>query len=137
MALGQQIGRGTHLWFLTGWHGNRALLVSPTEVIARNQTLATLLDRLAEDLGRDLTELMAENRAFSFRARQFFVRLGPGPRSVEMLRGSELVDLKAVTRERVQQFEREMSQWMLNNVQRDGRMTYMCPVAVPKRPGTT
>ena len=107
------------------WHGNRALLVSPTEVIARNQTLATLLDRLAEDLGRDLTELMAENRAFSFRARQFFVRLGPGPRSVEMLRGSELVDLKAVTRERVQQFEREMSQWMLNNVQRDGRMTYM------------
>ena len=107
------------------WDGPQTHLVSPTECIARNQPLATLLDRLTEDLGQDLGQLMADGRIFSFRARQFFVKLEPDPVATELLRGNQLVELSAVTRERIREFERDMSRWMLGALQRDGRMTYM------------
>ncbi len=106
------------------WSGAQPLMVSPSETIARNESLTDGLDSLAQRVGIDVERLLAEGRVFSFFARQFHLRLAD-LEATETFRGNLLVDQGSVTAERIEQFERELSSWMLRNLDPDGRAGYL------------
>lgn len=107
------------------WCGSEPVLVSPTECLSRNRPAAGLLQELAEGRGCDAETALREGRAFSFLARQFYVELQQPGRAIEMHRGARLIVPSEVTSRRLRRFERGLSEWMLNAVHPDGRMTYL------------
>jgi len=100
------------------------LLLSPTQLIARNHTVEGALKREAERRGVNYLHWIDESRIFSLTARQFYLPLRtPGP-AVETLRGNVLVRTSEVTEAAVRNFEKLLADWLFNNLAADGRLTY-------------
>ncbi len=108
-------------------HQGRAYRYAPTEFIAFNLGFARALERLAERAGVALPvtgELPGPVRVFE--ALALLVDLsGPVPRTTRLYRGGEVVPVEAVTRPYVERLAALQGDWLLANLQPDGRLPYL------------
>ncbi len=95
----------------------KARTVFPSEMIASNISFQRIREQFAaENLGKQIG-------AEAFDAFQFI--LFPKERRLATIfRGNQLVSFDDVTRESTAETARLMAEWMANNVDRDGRLTY-------------
>jgi hypothetical protein len=101
------------------------VLKSPTFFVTNNRGLRQQVEQIAKAEKTDLDQLIASRRVFVLDARQFYVDLAKGQPARELLRGNVLIRPEEVTHDSLQAFARRMSEWMLNNVQPDGREVYL------------
>jgi hypothetical protein len=101
------------------------VLKSPTYFVTTNRSYPKQLEQIAKDQKTKSGKLIAEGRVFMLNARQFYVDLSNGKPAQELLRGNVLIRPEEVTHDRLQAFAKRMSEWMMTNVQPDGREVYM------------
>lgn len=99
--------------------------ISPTEMIATNQSFKQVIRTFAQEQGQDILDLLDEVTFRTFWAHQVLVTLEATPQALEMFRGNQIIPQAAVTRERVQGLADRMTGWMIRHVHTDGRMTYI------------
>lgn len=104
--------------------GPGIVLKSPTYFVTSNRGFQKQLDQVAKDQKTTDKALVAEHRVYLLAARQFHVDLAHGGAAKELLRGNVLIRPEEVTHDSLQAFARRMSEWMMNNVQPDGREVY-------------
>lgn len=98
---------------------------SPTRMIASNLSFQNAFERF-------LTQLSLSPEAFlrnggtiqSFEARQVLIRLAPQVTAVTLHRGNRIVPYEKLSGDVLRDMTRCMGQWMLRQVQLDGRMVY-------------
>lgn len=112
-------------------HQGRAWRFAPTEFIAFNLSFERALERLAERAGVLLPAdgVMAgglPGPVQLFAADQLLVDItGAPPRTTLLYRGNTVVPVEALTRPAVQALADLQVQWLLNNLQPDGRLPYL------------
>ena len=107
-------------------HGDRILRFAPSDMVASNLSFERALSRAARTLELDGQTLIQEAQVATFEAAQVVVDTGEEPALArQLLRGNRLVSMDQVSREGVADLGLGMQHWMLNNLHRDGRMTYM------------
>ncbi len=116
-------------------HENHVEMVAPTWTVAQNRNLDKSIGLFRES--RRLTQADFQNpdkvRVLTFEASQFLLDLSGHsfspdegkPGGVPMFRGNRLVDVSEVNRAFVQRLERDLGDFLLRSVQKDGRMLYM------------
>ncbi len=98
------------------------LRYASTDMIARNLSFPRARDIFMAEQG------VADKSAVHMRlfdARQALVFLKLEPHSIALFRGNTLVLPEAITRASVQALADGMGSWLVNQVQKDGRMTYL------------
>ncbi len=105
-------------------YGDKMLRYGPSQTIATNRSFPKLLERFAEKHGLSEDDLAGGLSVERFKAEQFLVALAGAPSATRMRRGNRMVGLAEVTREGVEGLARRMANWMIRNVDADGRMTY-------------
>jgi hypothetical protein len=103
----------------------RVIAFSPTEMLAKNLGFDNAIERMATTFGISQEELLSSGTFFVFDCEQIFVFLEGGPRAVPLFRGNQIVSIDAVTLENTAEFARLASDWLVQQVQDDGRMVYL------------
>jgi hypothetical protein len=101
------------------------LLKSPTYFVTTNRSYSKHLEQVAKDQKTKTSQLIAERRVYMLNARQFYVDLSNGKPAKELLRGNVLIRPEEVTHDSLQAFAKRMSEWMMTNVQPNGREVYL------------
>jgi hypothetical protein len=112
------------VWGLEIAHAEGIVRKGPTEMIAENRSLRSVLRDTAETLGYSDAEAAEFFILRRFEAEQILVDLRPPVSATRMFRGNRLIAQSEVTRESVAALAGRMADWMLRNVHEDGRMTY-------------
>ncbi|MCF8055549.1 MAG: hypothetical protein K9K37_02800 [Desulfocapsa sp.] len=96
----------------------------PTNMIATNRSPKRIIELYKKN--HSLTEKQLEDEvAFrTFAAYQLLVELGQNPKTIFMERGNTFVPIEAVTKTNVQNTAELAAEWLINNLDADGRMTY-------------
>lgn len=102
-----------------------AFRLSPTKTVATNRAIKEELSNQAKERGLDLGDWVQQSNVYSFEARQFYIPLDRDAPAEETLRGNRVIDVSEVTQDSVQHFTDLLSEWMFNNLQANGRMTYL------------
>lgn len=97
---------------------------SPTYMLATNRSTRRLLELFKQRHGISDTQSRHAVIYRQFKAQQWLVRLGQQPQAQAMQRGNVYVPLSQVSRESAGQLARLATDWMSNNLQANGRMTY-------------
>lgn len=108
-------------------HQGRAYRYAPTEFIAFNLSFSRALERLAERAGVVMPvsgELPGPVRVFEADALLVDLKQA-APRVTRLFRGGEVVPIQAVTRPYVERLAALQGDWLLANLQPDGRMPYL------------
>lgn len=100
------------------------LLKSPTYFVTSNRSYSKQLEQIAKDQKTKGGKLIGEGRVYMLDARQFYVDLANNKPARELLRGNVLIRPEEVTHGSLQAFAKRMSEWMMTNVQPDGREVY-------------
>ncbi len=100
----------------------REFIAGPTEMIADNTSFERVLERMVTDGVATEAEL-AESEVRLFPAAQFLVHLDAGA-VTRMERGNQLVPVGDVNRETVRDLADGMTQWLVRQLDDDGRMVY-------------
>jgi len=104
--------------------GDKRKIQSPTQSLAQNRKVERQLEIMAKDWRVDKDAMMkAEIRTFE--ADQILVSLGEEPSARLMDRGNNYVAIEDVTSDSTTQLVDLQAQWLMNNVHKDGRMTYL------------
>ena len=104
--------------------GDRLMRYAPTRMIATNRSFTKIIETFcAKEVKK------AGQRAKSFVIRRFdaacfLVPLAEGKSPVRLFRGNTIIPQDAVTAETTASLARRMSDWMLANLNSNGRMTY-------------
>ncbi len=106
--------------------GATRLRWSPTEMLARNLSFTEILlrEHVRSGSPRDRVASRPANLRL-FEALQVWVRLGPEPVFEPMFRGNPVVPLSRVTAVQVRQAAEGMGDWLVRQVQPDGRLPYL------------
>lgn len=100
--------------------GERGLMSAPSQMIARNQSFARVLEQFREESAHEDPEI----EAWVFDADQLLVQLKPTPRIVPLARSGRLVAEGDVSSTSVEAFADGLTDWLHRHVRSDGRMTY-------------
>lgn len=115
--------RGVRAISLT--HAEDEYWLSPTTSITQNRSIEDELKLAAKRRKIDFEDWLNQADAYSYTTRSFYVPLSGQEKATEILRGNEVIAPEAVTLESVREFEKLLTDWMFNNLQSNGRMTYM------------
>lgn len=115
--------RGVRAISLT--HAEDEYWLSPTTSITQNRSIEDELKVAAKRRKIDFDDWLNQAEAYSYSTRSFYVPLSGHEKATEILRGNEVIAPEAVTLESVREFEKRLTDWMFNNLQSNGRMTYM------------
>ncbi|MDD9941499.1 MAG: hypothetical protein OXU20_10705 [Myxococcales bacterium] len=96
----------------------------PTSMIARNQSFPLVDTAFRREHGIKKDDFYSDASARSFGAHQFLVQLGNQDHIKPMYRGNTVVTMKAVTSKGVHRLARLMGDWMVQQLQDNGRMIY-------------
>lgn len=99
--------------------------ISPTLTIAANRSIRDELKDAAKERNTSVRKWLEGSKAYSFATRQFVIDLSEGGKATETLRGNRFIRPEEVTQQAVAQFEGLLTDWMLDNLREDGRLTYM------------
>ena len=98
---------------------------SPTEMIAKNLSFENALERIAATLEISTAELAANAQLQVFDCEQLLVFLDSGEPAIPLFRGNQTIPVESVTLESATEFAQLASEWMVRQVQEDGRMVYL------------
>ena len=104
---------------------NRLFMLSPTRMLAENRSFNKYITALAKRWGLSDEQIVERVRFRSFEAEQFLIRVEPAVQIERMFRGNQVVRYRAVDRENVAAMAERLSEWVLQNLHTDGRMTYL------------
>lgn len=96
--------------------GTRSRL-APTEMLARNLSFPRAIKALGPMPSDQVT-------VTTYKAEQVLVQLGQPPTARGMARGNELIGEEAVTRQALESMSAELADWLLANLEPDGRLVY-------------
>lgn len=99
--------------------------LSPTKTVATNRSINDEIEREAKERKLSVKEWLAESDIFSVKALQYYIPLSSDKPAEETARGNRIIPVSEVTKESVEHFTELLSSWMFNNLQANGRMTYM------------
>lgn len=104
----------------------RAFRMAPTRMIAQNYGFDRALESLRTEAGEEGSPPGSSPDVIRlFQAHQMLVEIaGPGARTTPMYRGNSIVPIEAVTRPAVASLSSNLAQWLITNLQPDGRMVY-------------
>jgi len=117
------VHRGVRGVFIEG--PNDEYRLSPTMTVATNRAITDQLKIEAKKRDLELSEWLEKSVAHSFSAKQFYIPLGTDKKAQEMVRGNRTIPVEEVTKESVAKFEQLLTDWMLQNLNSDGRLTYI------------
>lgn len=104
--------------------GKLLAATGPAEMIATNKPLREALDDLLAQHGLTLENIASgAAEVITFESAQILVNLVP-PNLTPLYRGSALVEPKAVDRAGVTAFADRLATWLINQVDKTGRVTY-------------
>ena len=103
---------------------NRIVRYAPTTPIARNLTYQKVLADFLQDLNLTEQAFFKQGVVQAFDARQVVMTLHPIVKAQTLHRGSCLVPLAALSGDVAQQMTTLMGEWLLRQVQADGRLIY-------------
>jgi hypothetical protein len=105
-------------------HGDKRKIISPTWFISMNRQIPKQLKLIRNEWKLD--DAAFETATFTtFEGDQVLVRLDTKPvEAVLMFRGNRVVDISEVTQESTAALAQGMANWLINNVQPDGRLIY-------------
>ena len=105
-------------------HGEKRKIISPTWFISMNRQIPKQLKLIRNEWKLD--DAGFETASFStFEADQVLVRLDTTPvEAVLMFRGNRVVDISEVDQQSTAALAQGMANWLINNVQSDGRLVY-------------
>lgn len=95
-----------------------------TYVIRKNREHQKLVQLFLERHKLKENDLGRKVRVRSFYADQYMIVMGAKPTIHAVFRGNELISIDEVTQENVRKWIQRSSDWLLNNVHEDGRLTY-------------
>lgn len=98
---------------------------SPTQMVASNLSFQKIFDQFLRQ-HRLTPQNFAEKGGViqAFEARQILVQLQPEVAVIPMHRGNRIIPLDSLSMQEVQKMTTTMGQWLLRQVQADGRMVY-------------
>ena len=99
--------------------------LSPTEMIAKNLSFENAVGRMANSFDVPEEELLAKGTFEVFDCEQVLVFLEGDLAAIPLFRGNQIVPIEAVTLESAAEFARLASDWLVRQVQDDGRMLYL------------
>lgn len=105
-------------------HGDKIKRYAPTWFISKNRKNPKQLKLVRNEW--NLTDAEFATSTFhSFEADQLLVRLDKAPvEAVVMFRGNRIVDISEVTQANTEALATGMANWLINNTNADGRLTY-------------
>ncbi|MBZ8180642.1 aspartyl/asparaginyl beta-hydroxylase domain-containing protein [Oscillatoria salina] len=103
---------------------DRMVRYAPTTLVARNLTFQKVLANFLQDLNLTERTFFKQGVVQAFDARQVVMTLHPIVKAETLHRGSCLVPLAALSGDVLQQMTTLMGEWLLRQVQADGRLTY-------------
>lgn len=95
-----------------------------TYVVRKNRQHDKLVQLFLDRHKLKESELGRKVRVRSFYADQYMVVMSAKPAIHAVFRGNELIPIGEVTQENTRKWAQRSSDWLLNNVHQDGRMTY-------------
>ncbi len=105
-------------------HGDKRKIYSPTWFVAMNRKVPKQLE-LVRNEWKLSDEEFANAKFSTFEADQILVRLDKTPvEAVVMFRGNRVVDISEVTQASTDALATGMANWLINNVEPDGRLVY-------------
>ena len=105
-------------------NGDERKIISPTWFLSQNRQIPKQLKLIRNEWKMTDAEFQASSFE-TFEADQLLVRLDQTPaEAVVMFRGNRLVDIGEVTQASTEALATGMANWLINNVQDDGRLVY-------------
>jgi hypothetical protein len=104
---------------------DKAVSFSPTEMIAKNLSFENAVERAAVSLNVTVEGLLANGTFQVFDCEQFLVFVEGDLPAIQLFRGNQIVPIDAVTLDNVTEFAKLASDWLVRQVQEDGRMLYL------------
>ena len=99
--------------------------LAPTRMLAANLGFERALEKFLENRGLDAREFRARGTLRAFSARQFLLPCGAGQRTVELVRGSTLIDpAPSADEDRAGDLATGVGRWMNANLSADGALPY-------------
>ena len=99
--------------------------LAPTRMLAANLGFERALEKFLENRGIDAREFRARGTLRAFSARQFLLPGGAGQRTVELVRGSTLIDpAPSADEDRAGDLATGIGRWMNANLSADGALPY-------------
>lgn len=105
-------------------HKDEAFLLDPFKSIMENRTNRSIVDEIAKNEEIDKDQFIDDSRFRVFEGEQIVVRLGFRPRAALLERGNRYVAMGDVSQRSVRAAARSATEWLSNNVARDGRLNY-------------
>ena len=105
-------------------YGDKRKIIAPSWFLAQNRKIPKQLKLIRNDW--NLTDEEFQTATFeTFEADQILVRLDRTPaEAVVMTRGNRVVDISEVTQQSTEALAQGMANWLINNVEDDGRLVY-------------
>ena len=97
---------------------------SPTQMVASNLSFHKIFERFLKEHRLNSQDSAQRVVIQAFEARQVLVQLHPQVMAIPLHRGNRIVSLAALSIEEVQKMTNSMGQWLLRQLQPDGRMVY-------------
>ncbi|MBE7383427.1 MAG: aspartyl/asparaginyl beta-hydroxylase domain-containing protein [Leptolyngbya sp. SIO1E4] len=97
---------------------------SPTSMIARNLTFQRVFEQFLEQTSLSEKAFFKQGTIQTFEARQVLITFRSEVTAVTMHRGSQVVPIKTLSSDCLQDMTTTMGQWLLRQVQADGRLPY-------------
>ena len=105
-------------------YGTHQARFSPTEMIANNLSFSKVINRFTDTHNLSKYQLESDIELLGFSADQFLLNIGRQPYFTQLFRGNQTIGIESVTRMEVEKLARRMSDWMIRNVDINGKMAY-------------
>ncbi len=105
-------------------YNDHLMRYGPTQMVAANLSFQKVFERFLGQHRLSPQTFAQRGVIQAFEARQVLVQLQPQVTAVSLHRGSRIFPLEALSIEEVQKMTTAMGQWLLRQVQADGRMVY-------------
>jgi hypothetical protein len=104
---------------------DKTISFSPTEMIAKNLGFENAIERAAASFNVITEELWAQATFQVFDCEQLLVFVDSNLPAIPLFRGNQIIPIDAVTLDSVTEFAELASDWLVRQVQDDGRMLYL------------
>lgn len=105
-------------------YGSITARYAPTYILASNRDNKRLIELFCQQNNITEADFVRTGKVYQFEGEQVLVRLKPKLRATLMERGNVYVRPEEVTRKNILNTALRAGQWLVNNVHKDGRMTY-------------
>jgi hypothetical protein len=106
-------------------HNDTIVRYSPTRMIANNLSFQKIFENFLSERSLSAAQFLREGGTIqSFESRQVLVRLSPAVQVLPLHRGNRIVSMDSLSKDIVTDMINTMGQWMLRQIDDDGRMVY-------------